>query len=104
MIVDGNKNAKLKFFWKLLLILLLLYLKHANSKKKDQQLILKKNSAVLRLNLKSLLSRIYTGDFFACDFLIQMDVAKLHIFDCGSHCDKSNVTAENDCRKLFAFQ
>ena len=47
------------------------------------------------------LSRIYTSDFSACDFLIQMDVAKLHIFNNGSHCDKSFLTAENDCLKLF---
>ena len=47
------------------------------------------------------LSRIYTGDFFACDFLIKMDVAKLHLFNNGSHCDESYLTAENDCLKLF---
>ena len=44
------------------------------------------------------------GDIFACDFLIQMDVAKLHIFNNGSHCDKSYLTAENDCPKLFLFR
>ena len=50
------------------------------------------------------LSRIYTGDFFACDFLIKMDVAKLHLFNNGSHCDESYLTAENDCLKLFPFR
>ena len=25
------------------------------------------------------LSRIYTGDFFACDFLVKMNLAKLHL-------------------------
>ena len=53
---------------------------------------------------QSNLSRIYTGDFFACDFLIQMDVATLRIFNNGSHCDKSYFTAENDCLKLFSFR
>ena len=52
----------------------------------------------------SQLSRIYTGDFFACNFLIKMDVAKLHLFNNGSHCDKSYLTAENDCLKLFPFR
>ena len=51
-----------------------------------------------------LLSRIYTGDFFACDFLIKMDVAKLHLFNNGSHCDKSYLTAENHSLKLFPFR
>ena len=41
--------------------------------------------------------------FFACDFLIKIDVAKLHISNNGSHCDKSYLTAENDCLKLFPF-
>ena len=50
------------------------------------------------------LSRIYTGDFFACDFLLQMDVAKLHIFNDGSHCDKNYLTAKNDCLKLLPFR
>ena len=50
------------------------------------------------------LSRIYTGDFFACDFLIKMDVAKLHLFNNGSHCDESYLTAENGCLKLFPFR
>ena len=30
-----------------------------------------------------------------------MDVAKLHLFNNGSHCDESYLTAENDCLKLF---
>ena len=30
-----------------------------------------------------LLSRIYTGDFFACDFLIKMNLAKLHLLNGG---------------------
>ena len=53
---------------------------------------------------KLTLSRIYTGDFFACDFLIKMDVAKLHLFNNGSHCDESYLTAENDYLKLFPFR
>ena len=55
-------------------------------------------------SVNAALSHIHTGDFFACDFLIQMDVAKLHIFNSGSHCDKSYLTAKNDCLKLFPFQ
>ena len=43
-------------------------------------------------------------DFFACDFLIKMDVAKLHLFNNGSHCDESYLTTENDCLKLFLFR
>ena len=50
------------------------------------------------------LSRIYTGDFFAYDFLIKMDVAKLLLFNNDSHCDKSYLTAENDCFKMFPFR
>ena len=53
---------------------------------------------------RRVLSRIYTGDFFACDFLIKMDVAKLHLFNNGSHCDESYLSAENDCLKLFPFR
>ena len=53
---------------------------------------------------KSLLSRIYTGDFFACDFWIKMDVAKSYLFNNGSHCDESYLTAESDCLKLFPFR
>ena len=65
----------------------------------------KKNFLVRLKNAsKSSLSRIYTGDFFACDFLIKMDVAKLHLFNNGSHCDESYLTAENDCLKLFPFR
>ena len=60
--------------------------------------------ARLKSASKSLLSRIYTGDFFAYDFLIKMDVAKLHIFNNGSHFDESYFTAENDCLKLFPFR
>ena len=51
-----------------------------------------------------MLSRIYTGDFFACDFLIKMDKAKLHLFNNGFHCDESYLTAEKDCLKLFPFR
>ena len=51
-----------------------------------------------------MLRRIYTCDFFACDFLRKMDVATLHVFNNGSHCDKSYLTAENYCLKLFLFR
>ena len=51
-----------------------------------------------------LLSRIYSGDIFASDFLIKMDVAKLHLFNNDSHCDESYLTAENDSLKLFPFR
>ena len=44
------------------------------------------------------------GRLFACDFLIKMDVAKLHLFNNVSHCDESYLTAENDCLKLFPFR
>ena len=57
----------------------------------------------LSINLCTV-SRIYAGDFFACDFLIKMDVAKLYLFNNGSHCDESYLTAENDCLKLFPFR
>ena len=48
--------------------------------------------------LRYLLGRIYTGDFFACDFFIKIDVAKLHLFNNGFHCDENYLTAENDCQ------
>ena len=44
-----------------------------------------------------ILSFIYTGDFFACDFLTKMNVAKLHIFSNGSHCDKTYLTTVSSC-------
>ena len=50
---------------------------------------------------KTSLSCIYTGDFFASDFLIKMDLAKLHLLDGGSHRDKSNLTTGNECLKLI---
>ena len=58
----------------------------------------------LPCNDSSRLSRIYTNDLFACDFSIKMDVAKLHISNNGSNCDKSYLTAENDCLKLFPLR
>ena len=61
-------------------------------------------AGVKTVNDKFVLSRIYTGDFFACDFLIKMDVAKLNLFNNGSHCDESYLTAENDSLKLFPFR
>ena len=43
-------------------------------------------------NEKNLLSRIYTGDFFACDFLIKVDLAKLHLLNDGFDHDNWNLT------------
>ena len=57
-------------------------------------------SKQIRLKLKPHLH----GRLFAGDFLIQIYVAKLHVFNNGSHCDKSYLTAENDCLKLFPFR
>ena len=56
------------------------------------------------LTIDLTLGCIYTGEFFACDFLIKMDVAQLHISNNGSHCDKSYLTVDNDCLKLFLFR
>ena len=66
-----------------------------------QQLIVHKVYVMLRT---ACYCCIYMGDFFACDFLIKMDVAKLHIFNNSFHCDKSYLTAENDCLNLFPFR
>ena len=43
------------------------------------------------------------GRLFSVRYFDKMDVAKLHIFNNVSHCDKSYLTAENDCPKLFLF-
>ena len=51
-----------------------------------------------------LLSRIYTGDFFACDFLIKMDLAKLHLLNGGFVHDNWELTDENNCLKLVSYQ
>ena len=54
--------------------------------------------------LMLILSRIYTGDFFACDFLIKMDVAKLHLLNGGFDHDNWNLYDESNCLKLVSYQ
>ena len=66
-------------------------------------ILLKKLKEIDRQDVTSPLSCNYTGDVFTSDFLIKMDVIKLHIFNNGSHCDKSYLSAENECLKLFPF-
>ena len=53
---------------------------------------------------QSIYSRIYTGDFFACDFLIKMDLAKLHLLNDGFDHDNWNLTDGNTCLKLVSYQ
>ena len=50
------------------------------------------------------LSCIYTGDFFPCDFLIKMDLAKLHLLNGGFDRDNWDLTDGNNCLKLFSYQ
>ena len=50
------------------------------------------------------LSRIYTGDFFECDFLIKMDLAKLHLLNGGFDHGNWNLTDGNTCLKLVSHQ
>ena len=50
------------------------------------------------------LSCIYTGDFFACDFLIKMDLAKLHLLNGGFDRDNWDLTDGNNFLKLFSYQ
>ena len=57
---------------------------------------------VARVN--AALSRIYTGDFFASDFLIEMDLAKLHLLNDGFDRDNWNLTDGNNCLKLVSYQ
>ena len=52
----------------------------------------------------SFLSRIYLGDFFACDFLIKMDLAKLHFLNGGFGHDNWDLTDGNNCLKLVSYQ
>ena len=44
------------------------------------------------------------GDFFACDFLTKMDLAKLHLLNGGFNHDNWDLTDENNCLKLFSYQ
>ena len=39
--------------------------------------------------------------FFACDFLIKMDLAKLHLLNDGFDHDNWNLTDENNCLSWF---
>ena len=48
-----------------------------------------------------LLSRIYTGDFFACDFLIKMDLAKLHLLNGGFDHDNWDLADGSNCLSWF---
>ena len=50
------------------------------------------------------LSRIYTGDFFACDFWIKMDLAKLHLLNGGFDHDNWDLTDGNNCLQLVSYQ
>ena len=50
------------------------------------------------------LSRNYTGDFFACDFLIKMVLAKLHLLSGGFDHDNWDLTDGNECLKLVSYQ
>ena len=51
-----------------------------------------------------LLSRICTGDFFACDFLIKMDLAKLHLLNGGFDHDNWDLTDGSNCLNLVSYQ
>ena len=55
-------------------------------------------------SVNAALSHIHTGDFFACDFLIQMDVASCIYSIVVLIVIKVTLTAKNDCLKLFPFQ
>ena len=50
------------------------------------------------------LSRIYTGDFFACNFLIKMDMAELHLLNGGFDHDNCNLNDGSNCLKLVTYQ
>ena len=50
------------------------------------------------------LSRIYTGDFFACDFLTKMDMAKLHLLNGGFDHDNWDLADGSNYLKLFSYQ
>ena len=51
-----------------------------------------------------MLSRIYMGDFFACDFLIKMDVAELHLLNGGFDHDNWDRNDGSNCLKLVSYQ
>ena len=55
-------------------------------------------------SVNAALSRIYTGDFFACDFLIKIDLAKLHFLNGGFDHDNWHLTDGNNCLKLVSYQ
>ena len=55
-------------------------------------------------SFQSLLSRIYTSDFFACDFLIKMDLAKLHLLNSGFDHDNWDLTDGSNCLKMVSYQ
>ena len=56
-------------------------------------------------NTSSICKAAFTGTtFFAYDFLIKMDLAKLHLLNCGFDHDNWNLTDGNNCLKLSSYQ
>ena len=49
-------------------------------------------------------SCIHTGDLSASNFLIKMDLAKLHLLNSGFDHDDWDLTDGNNYLKLFSYQ
>ena len=54
-----------------------------------------------RYTVLSLLSWIYTGDIFACDFLIKIDLANLNLLKGSFDPDSWDLTDGNNCLKSY---
>ena len=61
-----------------------------------EEIFLKDVYAEVKLHLQ--------GDFFACDFLKKMDLAKLHLLNGGFDHDNWDLTDGNKCLKLVSYQ